>query len=79
MQASYTTMTTLVENACSSSSDVIYELLFPALNALEQSLSQQSMSPDKAKNLQDLLCGLIQVCLVRAGSKVQPDLSGKII
>ena len=59
MQASYTTMTSLVENACSSSTEVIYQLLIPALQTLEQSLNQQTVSPEKAKNMQDLLCGLI--------------------
>jgi len=34
-QASYVSMTTLVQNSCSSSNDIIYQLMIPILQRLE--------------------------------------------
>jgi len=39
MQASYMTMTSMVQNACSDSNEVINQLLIPVLQTLEQSLN----------------------------------------
>ena len=50
-QASYVSMTTLVQASCSSSNDVIYALMIPILQKLEQTLNLQQMSQEKANHL----------------------------
>jgi len=40
MQASYMTMTAMVQSACSSSEEVVYNLLVPALQVLESTLAE---------------------------------------
>lgn len=57
MNASYQTMTDLVQCACSDSNTIIFQLLVPVLQLLEQTLNPQNA--EKAIQQQDLLCGLI--------------------
>ena len=59
VQGSYVAMTTLVQNSCTASNDIIYQLMIPILQRLEGTLNLNNMSIDKANHLQDLLCGLL--------------------
>lgn len=78
MNASYQTMTDLVQCACTDSNEIIFQLLVPILQLLEQTLNPQNISPEVAIRHQDLLCGLIQVCLVQVGQMVTAALAQNI-
>ena len=78
-QASYVAMTTLVQNSCSDSNDVIYQLMIPTLQTLEQTLDTAAMGLEKANHMQDLLCGLLQVILIKVGPMVEKPLAANII
>lgn len=79
VQASYVAMTSLVQNSCSDSNDVIYELMIPILQTLEQTLNLNVMSLEKANHMQDALCGLIQVILIKVGTMVEKPLAANIV
>lgn len=65
---SYMTMTSIVQNSCVVTNELTYELLIPTLQKLERTLDAD-LSPERASYLQDLLCGLVQVMLVKIGYK----------
>jgi hypothetical protein len=52
--------------------------MVPVLQKLEQTV-QDNSSESSHKLLQDLLCGLLQVILIKVGHLVQPELSSQII
>lgn len=72
-------MTTLVQNSCSDSNSIIYELMIPTLQQLEQTLDTSVMGLEKANHMQDLLCGLLQVILIKVGGMVERPLAANII
>ena len=61
-------MTSIVQNSCVVTNELTYELLIPTLQKLERTLDAD-LSPERASYLQDLLCGLVQVMLVKIGYK----------
>jgi len=52
--------------------------MIPILQRLELTLNN-SMSWDKAEHLRDLLCGLLQVILIKVGYKVETPLASNIV
>lgn len=78
-QASYMTMTTLVQHCCTNSYDLVYQLMFATLQHLEQSVKSPQLSGDGLRRLQDLLCGLLQVQLVKIGDRVDASVGNNII
>jgi hypothetical protein len=80
MQASFVTITTMVQNSTTNSIPTIYELMIPVLQKLEQTVNaDQAAGLDKASTLQDLLCGCLQVILIKVGHLVEPALASNII
>ena len=53
--------------------------MLPTLQALEASINSPDLTGADLKNQQDLLCGLIQVQLVKIGDKIGNDMANKII
>lgn len=51
LQASYVTITTMVQNSCTESTNIIYQLMIPILQKLEQTLNPEVFSSDKAAHL----------------------------
>lgn len=78
-QASYMTMTTLIQHSCSDSYDVVYQILIPTLQELEQTVASPKYTGDRLRRFQDLLCGLLQVQLVKIGDKVDAATGNNII
>ena len=78
-QASYMTMTTLIQHCCSDSYDFVYQLMIPTLQALEQTVKSPQQTGDRLRRLQDLLCGLLQVQLVKIGDRVDAAIGNNII
>jgi hypothetical protein len=74
--ASYSAMTTMVQNACSDSTDIIFDLLVPALQSLEQTTQQPKN--DASMQFQEQLCCLLQVCLYSTGHKIDLQYQTKI-
>jgi hypothetical protein len=74
--ASYSAMTTMVQNACSDSTDIIFDLLVPALQSLEQTTQQPKN--DASMQFQEHLCCLLQVCLYSTGHKIDLQYQTKI-
>lgn len=54
-------------------------MLIPILQKLELTLDQAKMTNEKAHHLQDCLCGLLQVILIKVGHQVEPQLASNII
>lgn len=77
--ASFTALSTLCENAGSSSNTFLYKMLVPILQSIEGTLDQSVYGEHKSKALQDYLSGLLQIILVRIGQKVDDDTASKII
>jgi hypothetical protein len=50
--------------------------MIPILQRLEQTLT---LSNDKASHLQDLLCGLLQVILIKVGYMIEKPLAQNIV
>ena len=75
---SYVTMTTIVQNSCDATNELTYQLLIPTLQKLERTL-EADLSPERAAYLQDLLCGLVQVMLIKIGDKAQKPLVTNIV
>jgi len=73
------TMTTVIQHCCAESHDLVYNLILPALQALEETVKSPQTTGEKLKTQQDLLCGLIQVQLVKIGERVTPDMGKNII
>ena len=67
-------MTDLVQRACSESHDIIFQLLVPMLQRLESTITSQGHS----ENLQDLLCGLLQVILHHVGYRIDDNMNKNI-
>lgn len=63
-------MTTLVQHSCSSSVSVIQQMLLPILQKLEETLNPGVVGAEAAQHLQDCLCGLLQVILIKVGHLV---------
>lgn len=80
-QASYITITSLIQNSCPDSDGITYELLIPTLQHLETSIKVSDPTMDSATlaTMQDLLCGLLQVIMVKVGNRVDQGLSKQII
>ena len=79
MQASYVALTSLVQNSCVNTNEITYQLMIEVLKDLEQTLNLQIMTLEKANQVQDLLCGLVQVILIRVGPMIQEPLAANII
>lgn len=77
-RTSYVTMTAVVQNSCASTNEVTYELLIPTLQKLERTLDAE-LNPERATYLQEILCGLVQVMLVKIGYKAQKPLVTNIV
>lgn len=75
---SYVTMTTVVQSSCEATNDITYELLIPTLQKLESTLDPE-LSTERAAYQQDLLCGLVQVMLVKIGYKATKPLVTNIV
>lgn len=75
---SYVAMTTVVQSSSETTDEITYELLIPTLQKLESSLDPE-LSPERAAYLQDLLCGLVQVMLVKIGYKATKPLVTNIV
>ena len=58
---------------------VLYEMLLPILQALESASSENELDPQKSIDLQDYLCGVLQVILVKVGQKVSAEEGPKIV
>lgn len=78
-QASYMTVTALIQHCCSDSHDLVYQLMIPTLQALEGTVKSPQHTGDRLRRLQDLLCGLLQVQLVQIGSRVDATVGNNII
>jgi hypothetical protein len=52
--------------------------MMPVLQRLELTVNG-SMAQEKANHLQDFLCGLLQVILVKVGHKVEKPLANNIV
>ncbi len=52
--------------------------MIPILQKLESTLNNQ-MSSEKASQMQDLLCGLLQVILIKVGHMIDKPLAANII
>ncbi len=59
IQASYVTITTMVQNSCQESITIIYQLMIPILQKLEGTLNVEAIGAEKAAHMQDLLCGVL--------------------
>ena len=70
--ASFTAISELCENSCDNSSDALYNFLIPILQLLEQTSNPElfTFGEEKAKEFQDYLSGVLQIILVKVGSKV---------
>lgn len=80
MQASFVTITTMVQNSTTGSIPTIYQLMVPILQKLEQTVnSEMAAGQEKASTMQDLLCGCLQVILIKVGHLVEPALASNII
>ena len=69
-------MTSLIQNACLDSAPQIYTIMIPVLQQLEQSVQ---VDISQATHIQDLLCGVLQVILVKVGKQIQKPLCDNII
>lgn len=75
-QASYVALITLVQNSCVSSEPITYQLLLEIFNRLQATLD---LSKERATTLQDSLCGLMQVILIKVGHRVEKPLAENMI
>ena len=73
------TMTTIIQCCCSDSFDLVYQLMLPTLQALEQTVKSPEQTGDRLRRQQDLLCGLLQVQLVHIGERVDAAIGNNII
>lgn len=73
------TMTTIIQHCCSDSYDLVYQLMIPTLQTLEQTVKSPQQTGDRLRRLQDLLCGLLQVQLVKIGERVDAAVGNNII
>lgn len=78
-QSSYIALTSVVQNSCVQSVNESFQLLIVVLQELEKTLTPNAMGHERAVQLQDLLCGLVQVILIRVDEKVDEETAKKII
>ena len=78
-QASYMTMTELVQTSKANSFDLVYQLMFATLQHLEESVKTPTLKGDSLRRLQDLLCGLLQVQLACIGERVDASIGNNIV
>lgn len=78
-QASYNTITSLIQNSCSGSAQITFQLLVPILKTLENSLAPELKGNERNNDLQDLLCGVLQVSIIKAGSLISKSEADKIL
>lgn len=77
--ASFTALSALCESSGSESIDVLYSMLIPILQLIEQTLDTSKLGDSKTKDLQDYLAGLLQIILVKVGQKVDEITASNIV
>lgn len=77
--AAFTALAALIEKSPKTCDGEIYDKLIGILHLWEQSLNSQNVPLGKTKEYQDSLGGVIQVMLVKVGSRVQNDLQVNIM
>lgn len=75
LAASYGALAALCQNSCEQSLPLIQQMLMPILNQLEQTLQ----FTDHSQKLQDLLCGLVQVIMMKVGDNIDDETGNKIV
>lgn len=76
--AAFTALGSLCENSCQDSYPALYNKLLPILQALEEA-TKSAQAEQKALDLQDYLCGILQVILVKVGRRVSKEEAPKIV
>jgi hypothetical protein len=77
MLASFSALQSLCESAALDSYNQLYENMMPILQNIENLLNH--IDNPKAKELLDYNAGLLQIILVKVGSKVDDDMANKIL
>jgi hypothetical protein len=77
--ASFSALSALTEFCCLDSCAVIYDKLVPLLQQIEATITGNVMSDAKAKQFQDFLAGLLQIMLVKIGSKLDQHTADSIV
>lgn len=77
--ASFSALSSLCEKAGHSSNDVLYNMLVPTLQLIEQTLQPEKIGDKKSQELQNYLAGLLQIILVKVGDKLDDAMANKIV
>ena len=77
--ASFTALSALCEAAGPESNDILYAMLIPILQQLEQTLVPGKFSEKQGKEFQDYLGGLLQILLVKVGHKIDDGIANNIV
>jgi hypothetical protein len=59
--------------------DILYSMLIPILQLIEQTLDPTKYGEKKTKEFQDYLSGLLQIILVKVGYKVDDATANNIV
>lgn len=71
-------MTTLVQHSCPVTNQISYQLLIPITQKLAGTIGEGPPS-DEVSALQENLCGLIQVILIKVGEQLEKPLVDNIV
>ncbi len=77
--ASFSALSALTEYCCLDSCPVIYDKLVPLLQQIEATINGHDLGETKAKMFQDFLAGLLQIMLVKIGSKLDEVIANNIV
>lgn len=79
VQASYSTLTTLCQTSCSKSDQSLQAMLNMILQQLQMSVDSPNQGIKKIQDVQFVLCGLVQVIMVRVGHNVDTAMAEQIV
>lgn len=79
INCSYAALIALVQYSCEDSTAIINEMLMYFLTMLEQSTQNQGIDTERNEDTQNMIFCLLQVILVRVGSKVSTEIGEKIV
>ena len=79
MQASYATLTSLCQASCSRSDASLQQMLTMIIEQLRITIEQPQQGNSKIMEVQFVLCGLVQVIMVRVGASVPTEVAERIV
>mmetsp|Transcript_33745 Transcript_33745/g.39689 ORF Transcript_33745/g.39689 Transcript_33745/m.39689 type:complete len:123 (+) Transcript_33745:1218-1586(+) len=79
VQASLASLTSLCQASCTCSDNSLQAMLTPILQQLQATIETPAQGNEKTIEVQSVLCGLVQVIMVRVGYNVDVPTAERIV